>query len=367
MALQLLLSSLLTQTAASATARLSQPPSPETAFLAQLTTLRGEAAFPPGVLTRNSTLQSTSQGLELPGATTEELASLKQKVAADLEELLQQTEIGSFADPSLAVTQMLQDVMMRFSQIDAETGANLVNLLQTNLAEMNANGLDGILAATPDDAAAETVFLIARILSVDLPPQAPISPPKTASVLAVAPLLPALNAAPRVTGREAAETEAHPAIEATAAGSEARQALAPQSAAPPLTLLDIQRLKPFILQQIADAKLLTANRQETSSIELTPLGLGRIELDIESSASGQLRLLLRVENPLVLEALRNDRDALAAALTDQSGSNAGFSFESFAPGSADKTKGSGDDSEPLDTDLAEPVISSDMLILDILA
>lgn len=49
-------------------------------------------------------------------------------------------------------------------------------------------------------------------------------------------------------------------------------------------------------------------------IELSPRGLGGIEVDVTDTQDGSLRVVVRAENPAVLTALRADRDLLAQAL-----------------------------------------------------
>ncbi|MDG4648657.1 flagellar hook-length control protein FliK [Roseibacterium sp. SDUM158017] len=66
-------------------------------------------------------------------------------------------------------------------------------------------------------------------------------------------------------------------------------------------------------------------------IELTPRGLGDIEIDMRHDEAGKLRIVLKAENPAVLAAFRNDRDMLIGALRDGGVAvdDAELSFESF--------------------------------------
>ncbi len=57
-------------------------------------------------------------------------------------------------------------------------------------------------------------------------------------------------------------------------------------------------------------------------IELSPRGLGDIEVEVARDDLGKHRVILRVENPAVLTALRQDREALLAVLRDS-----GLDFE----------------------------------------
>jgi hypothetical protein len=69
----------------------------------------------------------------------------------------------------------------------------------------------------------------------------------------------------------------------------------------------------------------------TTRIELRPRGLGDIEIDMRHDEAGKLRIILKAENPVVLSALRNDRDMLIGALRDGGAAvnDTDLSFESF--------------------------------------
>jgi len=70
----------------------------------------------------------------------------------------------------------------------------------------------------------------------------------------------------------------------------------------------------------------------STRIELTPRGLGDIEIDMRHDEVGKLRIVLKAENPAVLNAFRHDRELLLDALRDGgiSGEEADLSFETFA-------------------------------------
>jgi hypothetical protein len=69
----------------------------------------------------------------------------------------------------------------------------------------------------------------------------------------------------------------------------------------------------------------------TTRIELRPRGLGDIEIDMRHDDAGKLRIILKAENPVVLSALRHDRDMLIGALREGGAAveDADLSFESF--------------------------------------
>ncbi|MGI3170960.1 flagellar hook-length control protein FliK [Pseudooceanicola sp. C21-150M6] len=72
----------------------------------------------------------------------------------------------------------------------------------------------------------------------------------------------------------------------------------------------------------------------TTRIELTPQGLGGIEIELSPDEEGRLRVVLRAENPAVLNAMRSDRDLLAGLLRDGGASVGGdqMSFENMGQG-----------------------------------
>lgn len=79
--------------------------------------------------------------------------------------------------------------------------------------------------------------------------------------------------------------------------------------------------------QISPAGLTEGRTQ----ITLRPDGLGAVEIELKTDPSGRLSVLLRVENPTVLQALREERNALLMSL-EQAGLDLdghGLSFDSF--------------------------------------
>ena len=51
-------------------------------------------------------------------------------------------------------------------------------------------------------------------------------------------------------------------------------------------------------------------------VELSPRGLGDVEVEVSRDEAGKLRVILRVENPAVLTAFRQDREALLSTLRE---------------------------------------------------
>ncbi|MEM9475703.1 MAG: hypothetical protein AAGA71_10430 [Pseudomonadota bacterium] len=60
----------------------------------------------------------------------------------------------------------------------------------------------------------------------------------------------------------------------------------------------------------------TTFEEGKTRVELTPRGLGDIEVEVARDDSGKLRVVLRAENAAVLTAFRNDRDMILGMLRD---------------------------------------------------
>jgi hypothetical protein len=72
----------------------------------------------------------------------------------------------------------------------------------------------------------------------------------------------------------------------------------------------------------------------TTRVELMPKGLGGIEIEIARDDAGKLRVVLRAENPAVLNAMRTEREVLVTMLRDGGTSvdDGAVSFESARDG-----------------------------------
>jgi hypothetical protein len=93
-----------------------------------------------------------------------------------------------------------------------------------------------------------------------------------------------------------------------------------------------------LTQQIRQASFVDGQTR----ISLAPRGLGEVEIEMAPDEAGNLRIVLRAENPAVLQALRGDRDGLLLTLSDSGADvrDADLSFEDFSHrqrGQADET------------------------------
>lgn len=86
---------------------------------------------------------------------------------------------------------------------------------------------------------------------------------------------------------------------------------APVAPRSPLVQAAVERLTP-----------LPATVGETV-VRLNPHGLGLIEVSIQQGQNGALDVALRVQNPLVLQAMQQERDAVAQAISPPQGGQAG--------------------------------------------
>lgn len=73
---------------------------------------------------------------------------------------------------------------------------------------------------------------------------------------------------------------------------------------------DTSRFGAAVTSQIRSAEI----GEGRTRIELSPRGLGSIEVEISTGSDGALKVVVRAENPAVLNALREERNLLAQAL-----------------------------------------------------
>ena len=73
---------------------------------------------------------------------------------------------------------------------------------------------------------------------------------------------------------------------------------------------EASRFAGAVASQISSAEI----GEGRTRIELSPRGLGTIEVDVTTGSDGALKVVVRAENPAVLNALREERDLLAQVL-----------------------------------------------------
>ena len=115
------------------------------------------------------------------------------------------------------------------------------------------------------------------------------------------------------------------------------EALSGNSVTPP----EPARIASNFAQSIANQTQGKVFNQGLTRIELAPRGLGNIVIDLRTQESGEIQVMLRVENPAVLNALRTDREALLTLLSNGgvSSENISLDFEEFNQGQFNRDKG----------------------------
>lgn len=105
-----------------------------------------------------------------------------------------------------------------------------------------------------------------------------------------------------------------------------RSDAAPRSAEP---AQEAPRFAAALTAQIRAAEV----SEGRTRIELSPRGLGSIEVDVRTEADGTLKVVVRAENQAVLNSLREERDLLAQAIGRADGGSLDFQTFSQEPGS----------------------------------
>lgn len=146
--------------------------------------------------------------------------------------------------------------------------------------------------------------------------------------------------APSLTGEafspEAASehAEVQPGFEPASARSEA-QPVSPQ----PAQALASARFRSPLARSVA-TQLSGASLEEGSvTIRLRPQGMGVIEIEIARGAQGQMEIAMRVQNPMVLDALRTERSALSDLLAGSGARSDNLDLGLFQPGGEGRDSG----------------------------
>lgn len=353
--------------------------SPAATFVSQMSALR-QGAPKTTEQAEPQVADPTSRDLQaaLPGGSSADVATLKHQVASELAALAQVPGVAEAASPLEAVKQVLQNAQELLDQVDSAHGSNLSAVLSHGIVQRGASGTDTVAVADVTQAVSEALDLIASILALDLP-RAPLAAVAKLQMSGETPMLPisplVLRSvqAPTQTDQPVSRDQGLPQDPIF----EQRTTIAtPSTPSAPTNASDAQSLRSTVLQQIAEAGPKLLKHGGTTSLDLSPTGLGRLEVDVETNSSGALRIVLRAENPLVLDALRHDRSALADALTGHS-SDGSFSFESFDGNSPEDRSAPGMTSPADATDVVKEAAShspttpmpayAGALILDIIA
>ena len=267
-------------------------------------------------------------------------------------------------------TQSTQEVVVQFLDIlqeaEAASGSDAIGVLATNLAGLDDEGLARLDAVAKNPAVLITVLAeMAQIprretaVPVGKPFQVAFPNPLQRHVAAFTPISKsevftwekgissgAIN--PGMVAPNAGQIDARALVMGALAnatvGAERDVPLPPTM--PPADMRTIatsisaalRPADPAVPQTSGFARNLaqqirSANISEGSTrISLAPRGLGEIEIDLRPDEAGRLRIILRAENPAVLQALRGDRDGLLLALSEGGTAvdDAELEFEDFS-------------------------------------
>lgn len=110
-------------------------------------------------------------------------------------------------------------------------------------------------------------------------------------------------------------------------------------------------------------------QEGTTRFELTPRGLGNVEVEMQTNSDGTLSVVVRAENAHVLNSLREEHDLLAQIIANNEG--ASFEFEQFSEdrsqggfnGSSDDLLDNADSDEPVDKRAEQSTIGGGQLDL----
>ncbi|WP_375689952.1 flagellar hook-length control protein FliK [Pseudooceanicola sp. LIPI14-2-Ac024] len=260
-------------------------------------------------------IDEAEEALAVPDLSDAEITDILDTLVADLSGLLA-------AQPSLSA-----DLSALLSSLTAE-GEGAVEALPARLLAEALPALQQALAGTlSEDEAAQTPGLMPLLGRVAAQAEeATTGQVRPTVIFAAATGGPVHPAAPLT---DPAQTAAATPIAGLAATTEtAPQALLAQvqgqaaahTAQPPVDPREV-------LGQIRAQ----ATEEGRIKVELKPAGLGMVEIDLTADEAGKLRVVVRAENAAVLNALRGDREGMAAMLRDAGHSvdDATMSFGEF--------------------------------------
>ncbi|WP_158214524.1 flagellar hook-length control protein FliK [Phaeobacter sp. 22II1-1F12B] len=310
-----------------------------------------------GASTASQDSNSGGTALTLPGDSAQRELALKD-LSDDLDALAawmmaqsrtQQngvtTEPGN-AGTGLDLGKLAEKLNTLLSEFDKAYGANTREVLLKNAAMLPE------VALPENSAKAGQAFLgMARVL-IGLEPSTAQTPPAANTVAAGAQPVELRNSAASKGASDQAQQAVTQATTQTTGETRA-----------PVTFQELLNLRPAETQQIQPssptpsgtsnspapqqqpqvsgfaANLVgqikgTQIAEGTTRVELSPRGLGGIEIDLSRDDEGTLKVTVRAENPSVMGALRDNREALLLALRDSGVSleNNSLGFEDFGQG-----------------------------------
>lgn len=102
-------------------------------------------------------------------------------------------------------------------------------------------------------------------------------------------------------------------------------------------------------------------QEGTTRIELSPRGLGSIEVEMRTNSDGSLSVVVRAENDAVLSALREERDLLAAIIGENASGS--LDFQEYSQEQSNEHSGFANNSAIVgEEDLAEAEVGSEAIV-----
>ena len=134
------------------------------------------------------------------------------------------------------------------------------------------------------------------------------------------------------------------------------QPQAPQPAQRPENLIST-KFANVLVNQVRQVDI----QEGTTRIELSPRGLGSIEVEMRTNSDGSLSVVVRAENDAVLSALREERDLLAAIIGENASGS--LDFQEYSQEQSNEHSGFANNSAIVgEEDLAEAEVGSEAIV-----
>ncbi|MEM1066558.1 MAG: flagellar hook-length control protein FliK, partial [Pseudomonadota bacterium] len=192
----------------------------------------------------------------------------------------------------------------------------------------------------------------------------PLAAPREAPKAALANLT-FTSEAPKPVGQAPAMVQAITPMAQPSAATDAAAALSPEAPAAVASRASADLAPAFsFARNIAAQVRGTVFEEGKTRVELTPRGLGDIEVEVARDDSGKLRVVLRAENAAVLTAFRNDRDMILGMLRDGGVAveDGEVAFESFGGHASYEDRGAPRSRDEIESVGASPLVSEEALM-----
>lgn len=243
--------------------------------------------------------------LEAP-KTTDQPSFQSMVVEASAEPVLVHSATGNVAIPAAAVENIVKSDAEAPKDVAFAAPQNRTAPLRTAQADITPRQEAGP-AATP----AAPTTAASGIVDVNVQAAPATDMPRSFTGTLQKPAVDVQASAPSASAKTA-ETQPLSDTPASAPIQQLRATLTPLPApADPQQAPAPQPSKSPIVRQVMDQLVQYPTENGTATIRLKPHGMGVIEITVERTKEGSLTVDMRVQNPLVLEAMRNERGAIS--------------------------------------------------------